>query len=114
MGCRTMKKPLTPEEAQEVFRAIAARGNEIAFRWLREGCECRAQLMIESLQAMGLEPGRAWAVSVGRRLSFPHPTSPDRSYKWENHVAPTLTVEEAEPGTLVIDPSISPAGPLTL
>jgi hypothetical protein len=45
---------------------------------------------------------------------FPHPTQPDRSYKWGNHVAPTIAVEGMEHGVLVIDPSISPAGPLHL
>jgi len=109
-----MNQPLTREQAQKVFEAIASRGDKIAFRWLREGCECRAQLMIERLQAMGLEPGRAWVVAVGRRPSFPHPTQPKQSYYWENHVAPTVTVEGVGRGVLVIDPSISPTGPLTL
>jgi hypothetical protein len=109
-----MKKSLTPEEAQEVFCGIAARGDEIAFRWLQEGCECRAQLMIEHLQAMGLEPGRAWVLAVDRLLSFPHPTKPKKSYTWKNHVAPTVPIEGVEYGVMVIDPSISPAGPVLL
>ncbi len=109
-----MEQTLTLEQAQEAFRAMAALRDEIAFGWLREGCECRAQLMIEHLQEMSLVPGRVWAVSVGRRLTFPHPTPTGRSYKWENHVAPTLSVEGAEHGILVIDPGLSQAGPLTL
>ena len=42
-----MDQPLTQEQAQAVFEAMAALGDRIAFRWLAEGCECRAQLMIE-------------------------------------------------------------------
>jgi hypothetical protein len=108
------KEPLTPEQAREVFYDLAARTDEIAFGYLAEGCECRAQLMIEHLQALALTPGKAWAVAVGRFLAFPHPSNPKQSYKWRNHVAPTLSVARAEHGVLVIDPSLSRDGPLTL
>jgi hypothetical protein len=109
-----MEEPLTPEQAQAAFEAMAARGAEIAFRWLREGCECRAQLMIEHLQALGLHPGRAWALSVGRHLRAPHPDNPKDQYAWRNHIAPTLPVARVEYGVLVIDPSLSRTGPFTL
>jgi hypothetical protein len=61
-----MNQPLTPQQAQEGFAAVAARGDEIAFRCLAEGCECRAQLTVEQLQVLGLQPGRAWALAVSR------------------------------------------------
>jgi hypothetical protein len=109
-----MDQPLTPEQAQEVFDALAARGDELCFRWLTEECESRAQLMIEQLLAMGLTPGRAWAMAVGRFLRFPQPDDPRRTYKWQNHVAPTVAVSGAEDGVLILDPSLSPGGPLTL
>jgi hypothetical protein len=35
-----MKQPLTPEQAQAAFDAMAAKGNEIAFEYLVQGCEC--------------------------------------------------------------------------
>jgi hypothetical protein len=108
------KEPLTPEQAREAFDDLAARTDEIAFGYLAEGCECRAQLMIERLQARALIPGRAWAVAVGRLLAFPHPSNPKQTYKWRNHVAPTLAVAGAEHGVLVLDPSLSRVGPLTL
>jgi hypothetical protein len=38
---------------------MAAQGDRIAFRYLLEGCECRSQLMIEFVEGMGIEPGRA-------------------------------------------------------
>jgi hypothetical protein len=101
-------------DAQEIFAAMAALGDEIAFRWLREGCECRAQLMIERMLTMGLQPGRAWAVAVGRDLSFPQPNNPGHYYRWRNHVAPTVQAGGVEHGVLVIDPSLSLTGPLTL
>jgi hypothetical protein len=105
---------LTPQEAQKVFEAMAGKGGEIAFRWLAEGCECRAQLMIEHMEVMGIDPGRAWALSVGRRLVVPHPTLTGKSIKWTNHVAPTVAVTGAEHGVLVIDPSLSSTGPMPI
>jgi hypothetical protein len=100
-----MPAPLTREEAQKIFKAMAAKGDEIAFRYLAEGCQCRAQLMIEHLQALGIEPGRAWALAVDRALAFPKPDNPRQSFKWHNHVAPTVAVTNADFGILVIDPS---------
>jgi hypothetical protein len=70
--------------------------------------------MIEHMQAMRLVPGRAWALSVGRLLTFPKPDHPQKRYKWRNHVAPTVAVTGADDGVLVIDPSLSQTGPLTL
>jgi len=107
-------RPLTAAEARQVFTAMTAREHEIAFAYLWEGCECRAQLMIECLEPMGIDPGRAWLVSVGRKLSVPDPLNPGSKITWENHVAPTVAVEGEPHGILVIDPSLSKTGPLTL
>src|SRR4051812_44519405 len=102
-----MESALTPAQALDVFHAVAARVEEIAFRWLEEGCECRAQLMVEQLQDMGLAPGRAWVLAVGRPLIFRRPSLPERVYRWGNHVAPTVPVDGVEYGKLVINPSLS-------
>jgi hypothetical protein len=53
-------------------------------------------------------------LAVDRLLSFPHPTKPKKSYTWKNHVAPTVPVAGVEYGVMVIDPAISPAGPVLL
>lgn len=107
-------RPLTEVEARQVFAAIAAKSDEIAFEYLQEGCECRAQLMIEHLVALGIDPGRAWAVSVGKRLAVQNPANPGTTFKWGNHTAPTIAVEGVEHGVLVIDPSLAPTEPLTI
>jgi hypothetical protein len=107
-------RPLTHAEACQVFAAMAAKRDEIAFEYLWEGCECRAQLMIEQMEAMGIDPGRAWVVSVGRKLSVPDPLNPGSKISWENHVAPTVAVEGQPQGLLVVDPSLSRSGPSTL
>jgi hypothetical protein len=108
-----MSSSLTRNDAQKIFEAMASKGDEIAFGNLAEGCECRAQRMIEHIQAMGIEPGRAWALAVDRDLAFPKPTDPRQSFKWNNHVAPTVAVEGVENAVLVIDPSTQ-TGPVTL
>jgi hypothetical protein len=107
-------RPLTAAEAQDVFEALAARNDSIAFRYVYAGCESRAQLMIELLIPMGIDPGRAWAVSVGRELTIADPLNPRGKIKWNNHVAPTAAVEGVPYGVLVIDPSLSQTGPMTL
>src|SRR5438270_498922 len=109
-----MDEPLTPEQARAIFDAMAALEDELCFSYLDEGCECRAELMIRRMQAMGYTPGRAWALAVGRKLCYPQPENPGRFYKWYNHVAPTLPVQGAEQGVLVVDPSVAPQGPVTL
>lgn len=108
-----MSVPLTQGDAEVIFTAMAAKRDEIAFGNLAEGCECRAQLMIEQLQATGIAPGRAWALAVDRPLAFPNPDNPRQSFKWHNHVAPTVPVESAELRVLVIDPSTQ-TGPVSL
>jgi hypothetical protein len=107
-------RPLTEAEAQHVFAALAAREDEIAFAYLWEGCECRAQLMIEHMEALGIDPGRTWAVSVGRPLAVANPVQPKKTIKWGNHTAPTVAVDAVEYGVLVIDPSLSRTEPMTL
>jgi hypothetical protein len=108
-----MSMPLTREEAEKIFAAMAAKADEIAFGNLAEGCECRAQLMIEHMQGMGIEPGRAWAVAVDRDLAFAHSENRRELFKWNNHVAPTVAVVGAAHGVLVIDPSTQ-TGPVGL
>src|SRR5438309_2166878 len=105
-------RPLTTAEAQEIFAAMAAKGEEIAFRYLDEGCECRSQLMIEHLEALGIDPWRTWALAVGRDLVAPSPPAKHKM-TWRNHTAPTVAVREVEHGVLVIDPSTQ-IGPVTL
>jgi hypothetical protein len=53
-------------------------------------------------------------VSIGRKLSAPDPLNPRSKISWENHVAPTVAVEGQPHGMLVIGPSLSKTGPLTL
>jgi Glutaminase len=101
----TQPRPLTLAEAKEVFSAVAARGEHIAFRYLFEGCECRAQLMMEFMETKGIDPGRAWILTVGRDLAIKHPNQPRATIKWRNHTAPTVAVDGVEHGVLVIDPS---------
>ena len=107
-------RPLTQTEAQDVFTAIAAMSDRIAFRYLLEGCECRAQLMIEELLARGISPGRAWAVMVARPLVVPSPDAPKRLIKWFNHTAPTIALDATSDGVRVIDPGVTTTGTLTL
>jgi hypothetical protein len=49
-------RPLTQAEADAVFAVLATKGDKIPFRYIKEGCEVRSQLMIEEMVAMGIDP----------------------------------------------------------
>jgi hypothetical protein len=55
-------RALAEAEAEAVFAALAAKGDKIPFLYIKEGCEVRSQLMIDEMVAMGMDPGRAWAL----------------------------------------------------
>jgi hypothetical protein len=109
-------RPLTQPEAEAVFATMAARGDKIPFRYIKEGCEVRSQLMIEEMVAMGIDPGRAWALAVpGKALVVPNPFNPRQPIRWGNHTAPTVAVDATPQGIRVIDPSLPGVnGPLTI
>jgi hypothetical protein len=109
-------RPLTQAEAEAVFAAMASKGDKIPFRYLQEGCEVRSQLLIEEMVAMGIDPGRAWALAVpGKALSVPDPFNPRKPIRWGNHTAPTVAIAASLQGIRVIDPSLPGVkGPLTL
>jgi hypothetical protein len=109
-------RPLTQAEAEAVFAAMAARGDKIPWGYIKEGCEVRSQLMIDEMVAMGIDPGRAWALTVpGKTLSVPDPLNPRQRIRWGNHTAPTVALDATRQGLRVIDPSLPGVkGPLTV
>ncbi len=108
------KDTVTLEQARAVFAWLASQ-EDIAFRYVPDGCYARTHLMIKRMQAMGLNPGRVWAfrpTSEGA-IYVVTPYGKDRQggqaiQKWSYHCAPTLKVRLADgsEGTCVIDPSL--------
>lgn len=109
-------RPLTQTETEELFASMAGMGDTIAFQYLKEGCECRSQLMIEEMMALGIDPGRAWAMTVpGKALSVPNPLNPKQPIRWQNHTAPVVALDATPQGIRVIDPSLpGVTGPITV
>lgn len=105
---------LTQAEAEAVFGALAAKGDEISFGYLRAGCESRAHVMMEHMEAMGIDPGRATILTAGRQLAIPDPLNKGKFLPWNNHTAPLVAVEGQPHGLLVIDPALSKTGPMTI
>jgi hypothetical protein len=110
------KRPLTPAEAEAVFAALAAKGDKIPFLYIKEGCEVRSQLLIEEMLTMGIDPGRAWELTVpGKTLSVANPRNPRQPIRWGNHTAPTVAVGVTAADIRIIDPSLPTVkGPLTV
>jgi len=109
-------RPLTQAEAVAVFAALAAKGDKIPWGYIKEGCEVRSQLMIDEMVAMGIDPGRAWALAApGKALSVTNPLNPRQPIRWGNHTAPTVAIDATRRGVRVIDPSLPGVkGPLTI
>jgi hypothetical protein len=101
--------PLTPEQAQALFSLMAAQP-DIAFRYPRDGCYARAQLMVQRMQALGITPGKAWTFASSRSdpLWVNTPNVPEGHVAWGYHVAPTVPVRGADGivRNMVVDPSM--------
>jgi hypothetical protein len=109
-------RPLTSAEVEAVFARMTGLGDKIAFKYILEGCECRSELMIEEMVAMGIDPGRAWAMTVpGKTLKVANPRNPRQPIRWQNHTAPIVTLDPTPQGVRVIDPSLPDVtGPLAV
>ncbi len=96
---------VTLAQATTAFRAVAGR-QDIAFRFVEDGCYARAHLMVGHLQALGMRPRKAWAFGD---LYASTPNHPDRHVAWNYHVAPTLRVRDQHNRVveMVIDPSLA-------
>jgi hypothetical protein len=124
-GQRLVGSPLAVEE---VYARMAVLGYDpspqpVAFHCLEEGCEARAQLMIDELLRLGISPDRirrVWAFSeraFDGRASRMRPTGEDglpfleyngAVIEFDYHVAPAVIVEEADGSQVlrVFDPSL--------
>jgi uncharacterized Zn-binding protein involved in type VI secretion len=100
---------VTPAIAAAIFSALASR-SDIAFKYPVDGCYARAHLMVKQMQAMGLNPGKAWTFAGSRTdpLWVNTPNHPDGMVSWGYHVAPTLPVTGKDGVTrpMVMDPSM--------
>jgi hypothetical protein len=112
----TEPRPLTQAEAEAVFAFMAAAEDKMPFLYIKEGCEVRAQLMIDEMVVRGIDPGRAWALTVpGKSLSVPNPLNPRQPIRWGNHTAPVIAIDSTSQGVRVIDPALPGVkGPLTI
>jgi hypothetical protein len=130
-GQRIIGTPLTVEEA---YARLAALGRDpspqpVAYHCLEDGCHGRAQLMIDHLRQLGVDPSqirRTWAFAE-RAFDPARPRMPPtdetgsafRDYagvviEWDYHVAPAVFAEALDHTTIlvVLDPSLlgNPAG----
>lgn len=93
--------------ADDVFKEMAAQ-EDIAFKYPRDGCFARAQIMVERLQAKGLKVGKVWTFANPDLLVAKTPNHPDGKVTWRYHVAPVIPVRAADGSVhdMVIDPSM--------
>jgi hypothetical protein len=73
----TEPRPLTGQEAQEVFEAMMAKGDQIAFQYLHEGCDCRSQLIMEHMETLGINSRPRVGRLRGQTVACPRPGQPE-------------------------------------
>lgn len=106
-------KPVTPQQAQQIFDRLAAMP-DIAFGFSKDGCYARAHLMAMRLIEMGQTPSKAWGFE-GDNSRLTVRARDGTTTNWWYHVAPTLPVQMPDGSIqhMVIDPSMF-NGPTTL
>jgi hypothetical protein len=83
----------------------------IAFKFPRDGCYARAQIMANLLISAGVSPRKAWTFSsdaASDPLWVDSTNVPEGRVEWGYHVAPTVEVTQPDGSvqTMVIDPSM--------
>jgi hypothetical protein len=96
--------PVTTERAQQLFSLLAGQP-QIPFTYPDDGCWARANEMCRILLLNQVTPGKAW---IYGNLHVATKNSPVCSVSWGWHVAPILSVTQADGTTanMVIDPSM--------
>lgn len=104
---------LTPDEAQSLFKEMAAQ-DHIAFKFPADGCFERANEMTRLMLLKGIKPLKGF-LSVKEEkgggykhyLQIPNVSKPDDPWRWTDHVAPVVMVQEkGQSVPYVIDPSV--------
>lgn len=94
---------ISMEQAQELFREIAARP-EIPFRYPQEGCNARAHAMCRIMDDRGVISGKIFAHG---KLSVTTDRSPLGYVTWDYHVATTVKVRKnGQEELMVFDPAL--------
>jgi len=107
--------------AQEAFAHVSAVTCElppdgpappcIPFQYSYGYCFARAHVVCEILKAEGIDAGKMWLFGD---LQFSTRNAPDDCLEtWSFHVAPFVRDDSSSVNTIVFDPSVAPAEPLT-
>jgi hypothetical protein len=109
---------ITLVEAREAFHFLA--GSDIPFFFVRDCCTARAQKMCRLLrEERNISARKIWNYGHGFRqnaatLFIRTKTDPSGKVFWRYHVAPTVSVVDADVDTMVIDPAIFKDGPVSI
>jgi hypothetical protein len=84
--------------------------DSIAFKFPRDGCYARAQIMANLMSSLGATPQKAWtfASDPSDPLWVNSPNVPEGKVEWGYHVAPTVQVTQPDGSvqSMVVDPSM--------
>jgi hypothetical protein len=95
---RTVKRPLSFKEAEDIFNKVASR-KDMPWKW-SDGCYARAHVITNELAYQGIEVDKIWVTS--------NIQNPNTNRTWNFHVAPIIYVEEnGKTVRYVIDPAVA-------
>jgi hypothetical protein len=106
-GVIPTKAVVSMEQACTIFDWMAAQ-EDISFGYVLDGCYARTHLMARRMQAMGLQPGKAWAFAKSDAERLQAKGRNGATVSWSYHNAPTLKVRGSD-GMVrdyVIDPAL--------
>jgi hypothetical protein len=100
---------VTPQQAAQIFRWMAGQ-QDIAFRYVADGCYARCHLMVQRMLAHGWKPYKVWSFENGEPLYVKTDYHSGGHVTWRYHVAPILRVRmsNGQQAWRVIDPSMFP------
>ncbi len=107
--------PLSAAEASALFAQMAGQ-QDIAFRYVIDGCYARTHLMMRRMQARGIQARKVWSFARAPQelIHIKTPLVRGGHVDWDYHVAPVVAVRYSNGVfNMVIDPSLFKA-PVTV
>jgi uncharacterized Zn-binding protein involved in type VI secretion len=112
LGARDPKEPVPRWVADWLFEYLANLKEEIPYDFTDDGCFARADRMAQYIEALDIHVEKLWIHALDKAQLAVLPKA-IRGGTWDWHVAPIVPVQGvADPGVLVLDPTVHKDGPM--
>jgi hypothetical protein len=104
---RSLTTTISEADAQ-TLHALMASDSTVTFKYLKDGCDARAEIMVHNLLERGVMPSKVWLFPPeGEHLEFQVSHGRRQTIRWKFHVAVAIVVRmtDGRVQKMVIDPS---------